>query len=92
VICDALLSLLFSLLNGFLDLLAHLVPPPPSFIVSGLNYLPEIYGWASAFDSWIPVNFALGAVAWMVGVQFATMGLKLLRMFISYATFGGGAT
>lgn len=70
---------------------AALVPAPPSWVAAGLGQVSSLYARAGDFSTWIPVGLALTLVSWTLAAQGITVVLKLIRMGISYATFGGGA-
>jgi hypothetical protein len=86
-----LLDALSFVIGGAMSGVAALVPEPPSWVDSGLGQLSDLFASASDFSVWIPIPLALTLVAWMVAAQGAAMVMKLIRIGVSYATFGGGA-
>jgi hypothetical protein len=86
-----LVDMVSTVIGTALSGIAALVPAPPSWVADGMGQLSQLYDKAGSFSAWIPVGLALTLGGWIIGAQVVVVGLRLVRMAISYATFGGGA-
>lgn len=77
-------------LAGLLSVLDALIPDPPAWVTTGLGQVPDLYEHAADFGAWIPVNLALTVFAFVIGAQLVVTGMMVVRVAISYLTFGGG--
>lgn len=85
-----LLDALSWAIAGLVTGLDAVIPDPPGWVTSGLGQVSELYGHAAEFGAWIPVDLALTILAFVLAIQLAVTGMLLVRMAISYTTFGGG--
>lgn len=78
-------------IGGICSGLAALVPAPPAWVAQGMSQVATVYNKAGLFDNWIPVALAFTIVSWLLAAQLIAVGMRLLRVAISYLSFGGGA-
>lgn len=86
-----LVDLVSSVLGTLMSGVAALVPDVPSWVPTGLTKVGDVYEHASEFSAWIPVGLAVTIVLWLLAAQVIVIGMKLVRVAVSYVTLGGGA-
>jgi hypothetical protein len=92
MIIDAIIGIFASIVGGILDGLSALLPGPPSWAGSAFASAAEVYGYVDSMSYWVPVGLALSLGA-AIGVAYLFMVTAgVVRMVLSYLTFGGGAT
>jgi len=92
MIIDAILGVLFSVVNAIMSTLAALIPPAPAWFTTAWEGIGTAYDYAMELDTWIPVDLALTLSGAVLLAYVASVTIQIIRTVVSYFTMGGGAT
>jgi len=91
VIADLGIQALGWVLHAVLaGMLAPLQLIPQSWL-DGMHQLGPVFDAAGSMSAWIPITLAVSIGSVILVTWGISMGLQLVRMILSYLTFGGGA-
>lgn len=92
MIIDAIFTVFASIVMFLLTVPFALIPPPPDWVVTAVTEALELIDHAYAMDHWIPVSLALTVVTAVLAAYVAAATIGVVRLIVSYLTFGSGAT
>lgn len=92
MITELLLSFFKAMITGFMQLLLGWIPPPPTWAMQGVNAAAEVWSVARSFDHWLPITLAFAVMGGVFAAWLAMVLVGIVRVVVSYFTFGGGAT
>ncbi|SFC94947.1 hypothetical protein SAMN04487968_1165 [Nocardioides terrae] len=89
MILQAVLELVFGLIDGLLGLLP--TAPPPDWFADGAGYFGQIWAMGTGLGGWVPWD-VFGLVLASVGTCLAiAVVVRITRILISVFTGGGGS-
>ena len=90
MITDAILDLVFVIAGWFIDLTPEF--PIPAWMTTTLpGWISTIAGWFSNVAYWLPVGHFSVVLGFAVGLVGLALGVRLVRIVLSFLTAGGGS-
>lgn len=81
---------LMAILGGIVSFIFGLTPEVLDYGSEPVNTYTDIINGAALWSNWIPIQ-TIGQVAtWVLAATIAYIGIKIVRLFISLITGGGG--
>jgi hypothetical protein len=92
VIIGAILAVFKAVIRLLLAPLWLLIPAPPSWVTDHLDEAAQVWSIIGSFETWIPVSLTFTIATAVVATIIIGWAVGLVRVIVSYFTFGGGAT
>lgn len=89
MIFDALIDLVKAAVLRLIDALPE-IPPPPAWLVDGVDAVSGVYDYATSLRNWVAVDVFVPIVLAVVACLVVGIGIKVARIVASFLTLGGG--